>query len=207
MRYYATPSTPAVREAMTTGIIDCIVTPAQGNRIPPRATLCADNGCYGKGYPGDTAWLAWLATLPADRVTFAAAPDVVADAAATLTRSAPFLPAIRALGIPAALVAQDGLQDLPVPWDDFDALFIGGTTTWKLGPHARHLTREAKARGKWVHMGRVNSDRRYRYAAWTGCDSADGTFLTFGPDVNLLRVRAWLRTVPQGSLFDPHVLH
>jgi hypothetical protein len=25
-----------------------------------------------------------------------------------------------------------------------------------------------------------------------GCDSADGTFLTFGPDVNLPRLLAWL---------------
>ena len=84
------------------------------------------------------------------------------DAAATLTRSAPFLPAIRALGYPAALVAQDGLEDLDVPWDDFDVLFIGGSTEWKLGPHARALAAEAKARGKGVHMGRVNSQRRRR---------------------------------------------
>jgi hypothetical protein len=201
VRYYANPSTPRVRDAMTAGLIDCIVTPAQGNLIPDGATICADNGCFGKGYPGDQAWLAWLDTLAADRVTFAVAPDVVGDAAATLTRSAPFLPAIRGKGLPAAFVAQDGLEDLPVPWDDFDALFIGGTTTWKLGPTARALVGEAKARGKWVHMGRVNSERRYTYAAWIGCDSADGTFLTFGPDVNLPRLRAWLRTLDQLPLF------
>jgi hypothetical protein len=201
MRYYANPSTPRVRDVMTAGLIDCIVTPTQGNLIPDHATICADNGCFGKGYPGDHAWLDWLETLPADRVTFAVAPDVVGDAAATLTRSAPFLPAIRGKGLPAAFVAQDGLEDLPVPWDDFDALFIGGTTTWKLGPHARALVTEAKARGKWVHMGRVNSERRYTYAAWIGCDSADGTFLTFGPDVNLPRLQAWLRTLDQLPLF------
>jgi hypothetical protein len=201
MRYYANPSTPRVRDAMTTGLIDCIGTPAQGNLIPDRVAVCADNGCFGKGYPGDHAWLAWLDTLPTDRVTFAVAPDVVGDAAATLTRSAPFLPAIRGKGLPAALVAQDGLEHQPVPWDDFDALFIGGTTTWKLGPAARTLVGEAKARGKWVHMGRVNSERRYTYAAWIGCDSADGTFLTFGPDVNLPRLQSWLRTLDQLPLF------
>jgi hypothetical protein len=201
MRYYANPSTPRVRDAMTAGLIDCIVTPAQGNLIPDQATICADNGCFGKGYPGDQAWLAWLDTLPADRVTFAVAPDVVGDAAATLARSAPFLPLIRGKGLPAAFVAQDGLEHLLVPWDDFDALFIGGTTAWKLGPAARALVGEAKARGKWVHMGRVNSERRYTYAAWIGCDSADGTFLTFGPDVNLPRIQAWLRTLDQLPLF------
>jgi hypothetical protein len=206
MRYYATPSTPAVRDAMTAGVLGCIVTPAQGNLIPNQATICADNGCFGKGYPGDGKWLQWLTTLPADRVTFAVAPDVVGNAAATLARSRPWLPHIRALGLPAALVAQDGLEHLPVPWDLFDALFIGGTTTWKLGPHPRNLVREAKAHGKWVHMGRVNSERRYTYAAWIGCDSADGTCLTRGPDANFPRVRAWLRTAPQRSLFEPTAL-
>ena len=72
-------------------------------------------------------------------------------------------------------------------------LFIGGTTEWKLGRHARALVREAKQRGKHVHMGRVNSAKRYRYAEAIGCDSADGTFLTFGPDANLPRLLAWQR--------------
>ena len=28
--------------------------------------------------------------------------------------------------LPVALVAQDGLEQLPVPWEDIDALFLGG---------------------------------------------------------------------------------
>jgi len=182
------------------GYID---TPAQGNRRPEGVTWCADNGCFGKGYPGDEKWLAWLtknAHAAADCL-FATAPDVVGDAAATLERSTPFLPMIRALGYPAALVAQDGLEDLEVPWEEFDVLFIGGSTEWKLGPAARDLIREAKDRGKHVHMGRVNSERRYRYAHEIGCDSVDGTFLTFGPDVNLPRLLAWVRVEDQSPLF------
>lgn len=182
------------------GLIDCIVTPAQGNRIPEGAWICADNGCFGKGYPGDEAWWAWVQTLPAARCRFAVAPDVVGDALATLERSMPWLPKIRALGIPAAFVAQDGLQDLGVPWDAFDVLFIGGTTEWKLGRYARSLTAEAKARGKWVHMGRVNSASRLRYAFHTGCDSADGTYVAFGPDANLPKVLGWLRSIRHPQL-------
>jgi hypothetical protein len=49
-------------------------------------------------------------------------------------------------------------------------------------------------------MGRVNSERRYRYAYAIGCDTADGTFLTFGPDTNIRRLRAWLRVPDQGTL-------
>ncbi len=203
MRYFANPSTQAVRDAMSAGLLDCIVTPKQGNRIPDSAWYCADNGAYGQGYPGDDAWWRWLSALPAERCRFAVAPDVVADATATLERSAPWLPLIRSLGIPAAFVAQDGLEDLPVPWDTFDVLFIGGSTAWKVGPHARQLVTEARAHGKTVHMGRVNSWQRIQYADAIGCDSADGTYITFGPDVNLPTVLRWLARINgQLSLFE-----
>ena len=124
---------------------------------------------------------------------FAVAPDVVGDAAATLEKSLPWLPKIRALGYPAAFVAQDGQEDLSLPWDDFDVLFIGGTTEFKLGRYARQLVADSKARGMWVHMGRVNSRKRFRYADAIGCDSVDGTFLTFGPDINLPKLLGWTR--------------
>jgi hypothetical protein len=200
--YMATPSSAETRAAMTAGDLGWIDTPEQGNHRPAGVTWCADNGVFGKGYPGDSAYLAWLERNAADASTclFAVAPDVVGDAAATLTRSAPFLPRIRALGYPAALAAQDGLEALAVPWDDLDVLFIGGTTGWKLGHAAARLAREAKERGKWVHMGRVNSRRRLRYASVIGCDSADGTYLAFGPDVNLPRLLDWTADVA-GSLF------
>jgi hypothetical protein len=188
---------------MTAGLLGCIVTPAQGNKIPEGAVICADNGCFGKGYPGDDKWWAWLQILPADRCEFAVAPDVVADAVATEARSVPWLAKIRSLGIPAAFVAQDGLENLTVPWDEFDVLFIGGSTEWKLGAHARRIVGEAKARDKRVHMGRVNSFQRLRYAQAIECDSADGTYIAFGPDVNLPDVLGWVRDLnSQGSLFS-----
>lgn len=205
MRYYATPSSPRVRSLMLDGLVGWIDTPAQGNARPSDVDWCADNGCFGSGYPGDAEWLGWLAGQPqADRALcrFATAPDAVGDAAATAERSRPWLPEIRALGYPAAFVAQDGLETLDPPWDDLDALFIGGTTDWKLGPHARALAIEARQRGKWVHWGRVNTAKRAAYVAEVGADSADGTILRFGPDANLGRVLAWLREAnDQDSMF------
>lgn len=188
---------------MRDGLLGYIDTPRQGNRRPDGVTWCADNGRFGKGWPGSAAWWAWLEANAADAAScaFAVAPDVVGDAAATLAESLPWLPRIRALGYPAAFVAQDGAETVGVPWASFDVLFLGGSTGWKLGPHARALTAEAKARGLRVHMGRVNSERRYRYAATIGCDSADGTYLTFGPDVNLPHVLAWCRTTQQPALY------
>jgi hypothetical protein len=195
--YAANPSTQAVRDHMTAGDLACITTPKQGNRLPDGARLCLDNGVFGKGYPGDGQWWAWVQkhTEHAARVLFVVAPDVVGDAQATLERSAPWLPRIRALGMPAAYVAQDGQQHFEPPWDDFDCLFIGGSTDWKMGPHVPPLIREAKRRGKWVHAGRVNSLRRFAHFELLGCDSADGTYIAFGPDVNLPNVLHWTNSL------------
>lgn len=187
-----------VIDAMRQGKLGYIDTPVQGNARPSGGiTWCADNGCFGKGYPGDEAWLKWLGdmSIDADTCLFATAPDVVADAAATLDRSRPWLPYIRYLGYPAALVGQDGLENLEVPWDEFDVFFIGGSTEWKLGPAAAVLAKEAKVRGKHVHMGRVNSLKRFRYALSIGCDSVDGTYLTYGPRTNLPKLLKWVETI------------
>ena len=109
---------------------------------------------------------------------------------------------IRSAGFPVALAAQNGIGDLDIPWDLFDVLFLGGDTPWKLGPEARAVTAEALRRGKLVHMGRVNSLRRLRYASAIGCSSADGTFLAFGPVIRLPELISWVREVnSQGALF------
>lgn len=204
MRYYATASGPKVREAMAGGLIGQIVTPASGNRVGDWEWI-ADNSVFGGEYPGDEAYLAWLAARAqhSSRCRFAVAPDVVGNAAATLALSLPMLPRIRALGYRVALVAQNGLEDIyPVPWEEIDCLFIGGTTEWKLGGAARGLIAEAKERGKWVHMGRVNSRQRLQYADAIGCDSVDGTYLAFGPDANLPSLLKWVRELEiQGSLW------
>lgn len=104
----------------------------------------------------------------------------------------PALPRIRALGFPAALVAQDGLECLTAPWDAFDALFIGGTTEWKLSTHVAALVAEARARCKWVHVGRVNSGKRLAWAHSLRADSVDGTQLRFRPSIYLPRLKRQL---------------
>lgn len=181
---------------MSAGLLGCMTTPAQGNRIPDGAEYACDNGKFGKGWPGADNWFRWLsATVDrygADRCLWAVAPDVPFDAVGTLAESLPWLARIRELGIPAAFAAQDGCDVLGLPWDDFDVLFLAGSTEWKIGTVAERLSREAKARGKGVHMGRVNSRHRLGIAEWFGCDSADGTYLAFGPEKNLARLRGWL---------------
>src|SRR4051812_10828479 len=112
-----------------------------------------------------------------DHLLFATAPDVPFDWAETLHLSRPWLRRIRCLGCPAALCAQEGMTPEGIPWDDFDCLFIGGRDAFKEGPIVRDACREARRRGKWVHMGRVNGLRRLLIALDFGVDSVDGTYL------------------------------
>jgi hypothetical protein len=183
-----------------------MATPMNNTKVHAHQAWAADTGCFLRPHlHSDDGYLNWLAGRQpiVSQCLFATAPDVVGDAAATIERSAPMLPRIRALGYPAALVAQDGLEALDVPWDAFDCLMIGGTTGWKLSDHAIRLMAEAKARGKWVHVGRVNSKRRYQWCHSHGADSADGTFVAFGPDVNIPRLARWLAPERQLPLEIP----
>lgn len=140
----------------------------------------ADNGCFAQGERFKLErFYAWLEKVPRSRLLFAVAPDVFPDAEATLERSRPVLKELRALGYPVAFVAQNDAERTAIPWEEFDCLFLGGEDRWKLNSAAMRLVAEAKKRDRWVHMGRVNSRRRIRYAALIGCDSADGTFLRY----------------------------
>src|SRR5262245_36498329 len=140
----------------------------------------ADNGCFAQGAAFDLdRFYDWLGRVPRSRLLFAVAPDVFPDAEATLVRSRPVLRQLRDLGCRAAFVAQNNAERTAIPWEEFDCLFLGGETAWKLGPGARHLVARARAAEKWVHMGRVNSERRLKYAEAIGCHSADGTFLKY----------------------------
>lgn len=197
MIYFANPTkNPETHAAMAAGKLGFIDTPGQGYRRvrTDQVTWCADNGCFNDKKFSEDRWWKFLQDQAhaAESCTFATAPDVVGDHEATLKRSLPWLPRIQALGYPVAFVAQDGAGPETLPWDEFDVLFIGGTTQFKLGATARALVKHAKERDMWVHMGRVNSRRRYVYAELIGCDSADGTYLKWGPDINLPKLLGWV---------------
>lgn len=158
----------------------------------------ADNGQYAP--PGEKPkttveqWWSWLQKQDPDGARFASAPDVVADWDATWERSAPWLERIRALGFPAALVAQDGCTPPQIfaTADEWDVLFIGGSTAWKLSHIVVDLIAAAHDLGRPVHAGRVNSYRRIAHFAAIGADTADGNFLGRAPDINVPRMLAWL---------------
>jgi hypothetical protein len=77
-----------------------------------------------------------------------------------------------------AFVLQDGAERPGrVPWEapGLAAVFVGGSTRWKLGPEAADLVRQARRRGLHVHMGRISSARTIRYARSIGCTSFDSS--------------------------------
>lgn len=185
MLYLATPSTEAVRSAMRDGRLGQMVTPNSGNRLEPGVQWALDNGCFSDAWSADR----WLRTL--DRhagkpgCLFAVVPDVVADAAATDDLWAKWSEEVTGRGYRAAYVAQNGCRAVP---PDAPVAFLGGDTAWKLGGEAAAVAADALGAGCHLHMGRVNSLRRLRYAFAIGCHSVDGTFLAFGPDRNLPRL-------------------
>lgn len=159
----------------------------------------ADNGCFSDRWDEQT-WLTWLAKPhPKSGCLFATVPDVVADHQQTLERWEIYAPMVRDLGYPTAFVAQDGAEDGDIPWDEMDTFFIGGTTEWKMSQVAFELAKTAAEKGKWVHVGRVNSIKRLKY--WRNvAHSSDGTHLAFEPDVASERVRGWVYAMRQPLL-------
>jgi hypothetical protein len=129
-----------------------------------------DNGCYSKFERA--AWDRLLEQAEEDAPVFACLPDIVGNAQRTLELFEYFKRHTN--GIPRALVIQNGIDRVCIPWDDLAAVFIGGDDAFKISRAALEVARVAKMLGKWVHVGRVNTAKRVRN--WKGlADSIDGT--------------------------------
>ena len=105
---------------------------------------------------------------------FVTCPDIVGSGQRTLE-----LFRRRHLWIPAewriALVIQDGMEDLEIPWDELDAIFVGGGDPWKDSKAAADIVKTASILKKWKHIGRVNSPKRFEHFLQLGADSCDGS--------------------------------
>lgn len=171
-----------------------LLSPRQFSRVADTAAAgipwAADNDCFqGLDAVRFDRMLDAIQGVPGCR--FVTCPDVVADADATARLFELWAPAIQRRGLPVGYVAQDGLQ--APPWHRIDALFVGGTTEYKLSAAAERLVRQANARGLWTHMGRVNSRRRFDYARAIGCNSIDGSKFSKWRDTWLPDALQWHR--------------
>lgn len=191
MIYFGTSTVPTVTKAMQDGLIGQMCQPNVGGTIRARE-WAADNGCFSDRW-NEIKWTRWLERQPRT-CHFAVVPDVVGDHAATVERWSEYSSYVTGLGFKAAFVAQDGceLGDVPA---EAECLFIGGSTEFKLSETAKAIALDSRAAGRWVHMGRVNSRKRCLIAHEFGCHSVDGTLISFGPDVHLPRVIAWMEEI------------
>jgi hypothetical protein len=211
--YLGNPSTRFVRDRMAErDDLGAMMTPKQGNKLPDDTVFACDTGLFGGEWTGYGKWISFLEKLAphADRCLFATAPDVFrpdlgrGDADGTLALSLPWLPVIRSLGFPTAFVAQeDSEQPGMIPWELVDVVFIGGGDAWKLGRPSQLVIEAALARGKRVHFGRkVNGLSSMWKAHNRGCHTSDSTFISFGPDKNVLEVIRWLDIINNhGEMF------
>lgn len=130
-----------------------------------------DNGAFSQEW-NELRWRKRLRALSRYTSTCIAAivPDVVFDADATLDKWRKYHRLVAAMGYKTAFVTQNGLDIRDIPWDELDVLMIGGDHTHKMG--SKPVREEARARGKWVHVARVNSVGKM--LTYEDVDSVDG---------------------------------
>lgn len=159
--------------------------------------LVSATGCHRhEGFPyaiDNGAWTAFQSGRPWDERAFlevvrklgaaadwVVAPDIVEGGPASLERSLAWLPRLLDLCPRVLIAVQDGTvaTDVERSLGPRVGLFVGGSTAWKerstlevWGPLARSL-------GCWLHVGRVNSQRRIAICQEAGATSFDGTSVT-----------------------------
>ena len=121
----------------------------------------ADNEAFTRGFES-VRFFSWLKTMEPYRKTciFVPVPDVVGDAAQTLANFEKWRENFG--GWPVAFVGQDGQENSELP-TDYDCLFVGGSTEWKLSADCESVIRQAQRDKKHIHIGRVNWWRRFNH--------------------------------------------
>lgn len=166
----------AVCEAEIGCPVEQLLTPLTAfRRKRPDAFFAIDNGAFSRFNVAAFSGLLQREYASRSLCRFVAVPDVVASARRTLEVFQNWR--YRLTAWPLALVAQDGQEDLEIPWPGLDAIFIGGSTGWKMSKHAADVIKAALAMGKWVHVGRVNTPGRFEYFEELGAHSIDGSGL------------------------------
>jgi hypothetical protein len=157
--------------------VNQLVTPlTRFTRQRPEDPFAVENGMFSKEGTIDK----WLSLLGRERQAksrclWITLPDVVASARRTLESFHIWRYRPEVSGWKLALVAQDGLEDLDIPWEAIECVFIGGSTEWKMSNSAADVVRCGKILQKWVHVGRINTPDRWDYFEELGADSCDGS--------------------------------
>lgn len=103
-------------------------------------------------------------------------PDIVAGGLRSLEYSLAWAHRLRGLPTPLLIAVQDGMSpdDVRAFLSPAVGIFVGGTSEWKEQTALQwgHL---ARRRNCYLHIGRVNSQRRIAICSAAGANSFDGT--------------------------------
>jgi len=174
---------------------------------PPRRTPWAlDNGAFADWKnrrpfnAGRFVRVALTAASSDSRPDFLVVPDIVAGGLDSLRLSLAWADVLEPLGLPLALVVQDGMQpgDIAPHLGRFSHVFVGGSLKWKIATGAQWV-RHAHVHGLRCHLGRVGTRRRVMWAKRIGADSIDSCLPLWSAD-NLATFELGLNH-PQLDLF------
>jgi hypothetical protein len=158
-----------------------------------------DNGAFSGFRSDDFAALLQREEQNRERCLFVTVPDVVAAGRRTLEIWKFRHNIVRHW--PLALVAQDGMEDLEIPWGEMAAVFIGGGDPWKDSKASLDIVKTAKTLGKHVHVGRVNTAKRFKLFTDAGADTCDGSGVAMY-DHMLDDIAKALSKEPEPTLWD-----
>lgn len=85
------------------------------------------------------------------------------------------------------------------------AVFIGGGDPWKDSKASLDIVKTAKTLGKHVHVGRVNTAKRFKLFAEAGADTCDGSGVAMY-DHMLDDIAEALSKEPERTLWDEAVV-
>jgi hypothetical protein len=203
MRILVSGATATVRKLASKypDTLGVLLTPQNGNRVCSLPLpWAADNAAFSNP-DDDKFWRICVDAWNTDKYNppmWVAVPDVVGNHAATIQLFGWWCEywqsEIGSVPFPLAFVLQDGCVADEVPWDSIDAVFVGGSNDFKLKKSA-DLIAEAKQRQKLVHIGRVNTLRRLRFANDIGADTVDGTGFSMYPDTYIPKAMRFLQSL------------
>jgi hypothetical protein len=142
-----------------------------------------DNGAwsaFSQGKPWDEAAFVALLDKHGALADWVVSPDIVQGGRASLDVSLAWLPRLLDLCPRVLLAVQDGHEpsDVEHLLGDRVGIFVGGSTSWKESSTLSTWGPLARARGCWLHVGRVNTARRISICSSAGASSFDGTSVT-----------------------------
>jgi len=181
MAYATSTGTRRNIEAMRAHGISLLITPTN-TKAWPGMRYAIDNGAFGAWQSG-REWAArpWLDLLRqyGERAEWSVLPDIVHGGVESLALSLRYLQQVRKMAPLHLIAVQDGMtaDDIRPHVGERVGIFVGGSTEWK----ERSLPvwgRLASETGCYLHVGRVNTNRRIKLCAMAGADSFDGTSAT-----------------------------